>query len=301
MKKLIISITILLSSVVTVCALTSNFFIDSSKLSFYNDNKNSITSNFKNEYNLSYSIKEENEKENKEITSLVKKTTFLLLGGFNNINESNEDYYKRHKDYLNLRYDPVIPKDPSTFSGFDENSQEYKDDLVSGFAVPSLFKTFNEYEIIYNSFGDIRVASSNDIVLASVLLKNVKMKEQNKSNPMLYDTVKTNLIIYYYYKKLDGEYKLYYLHGETTDDLSDYLQTLENQENKQTMQMASTYDSNLKEIYDFSKLEALSEEKLNNIYNNNINNIVILNSYYNNYSIASATGFFINKGLIVTT
>ena len=45
----------------------------------------------------------------------------------------------------------------------------------------------------------------------------------------------------------------------------------------------------------------MTEEELNNIYNNNVNNVVFLNGYYNNSVIASANGFFINNGLIVTT
>ena len=65
------------------------------------------------------------------------------------------------------------------------------------------------------------------------------------------------------------------------------------------MQVAPSYDSSLKQIYDYSKLNAMTEEKINNIYNSNKSNIVILNSYYNNYSVASANGFFINEGLII--
>ena len=41
--------------------------------------------------------------------------------------ETPEEYYNRHKEYLKLRYAPNIPKDKKTSSGLDENSKEYKD------------------------------------------------------------------------------------------------------------------------------------------------------------------------------
>lgn len=67
------------------------------------------------------------------------------------------------------------------------------------------------------------------------------------------------------------------------------------------MAIAPSYQSQLSKIYSFEKLDKMTEEKLNNIYNSNVNNVVFLNGYYNNSVIASANGFFINNGLIVTT
>ena len=67
------------------------------------------------------------------------------------------------------------------------------------------------------------------------------------------------------------------------------------------MSIAPSYDSELKSIYNYEKLEAMSENDLNQIYETNINNVVQLNSYYNNMVVSSASGFFINDGLVVTT
>lgn len=302
MKKILIGIGVFLIGMASLCALTHGFWIDSSKLSLTTHSKqDTILSHFKDTYQLSYAIGVEDEAFHTKITALAKKTTYLLLGDFNNVKESSEEYYKRHQDYLQLRYNPVVPKDEFTLTGLDQNSQEYKDDLISGITVPQIFNSINELGILYKSFGDIRISKTNDIVLASVLLKDVSLKEQSKEDPMRYDRVKTNLILYYYYKELNGEYKLYYLYGETTEDLSNYVSMLENEEKKESMQMASTYESKLKEVYDFSKLEVLSDTELNSIYNTNAHNIVFLNSYYNNYVVSSAHGFFINKGLVLTT
>ena len=302
MKKIILSIYLISISIVSVYAISTKFTIDSTKISFSTNSKNgTIESNFNQNYRLSYSISSDNADLEKEIEELTKKTTYLLLGDFNNTDESSEDYYKRHQEYLELRYNPKIPKDKSTATGLDENSQEYKDDLVSGLNVPSMFLLLDELNIIYSSFGNIRVSETDDFIISTISLPNVTMREQSSENPMEYVNVRTNLIIYYYFKELDGQYKLYYLMGETTDELSDYFTEVESLEDKSTMQLAPSYDSKLKDIYNYSKLENVTTEQINNIYNSNSKNVLVFNSYYNNYLVTTANGFFINDGLVVTT
>lgn len=302
MKKIILSIYLISISIVSVYAISTKFTIDSTKISFSTNSKNgTIVSNFNQNYRLSYSISSDNADLEKEIEELTKKTTYLLLGDFNNTDESSEDYYKRHQEYLELRYNPKIPKDKSTATGLDENSQEYKDDLVSGLNVPSMFLLLDELNIIYSSFGNIRVSETDDFIISTISLPNVTMREQSSENPMEYVNVRTNLIIYYYFKELDGQYKLYYLMGETTDELSDYFTEVESLEDKSTMQLAPSYDSKLKDIYNYSKLENVTTEQINNIYNSNSKNVLVFNSYYNNYLVTTANGFFINDGLVVTT
>lgn len=301
-KRLLFGLLLLVLGGGVVYAVVNNFSLDSSQLSFRsNSKKSSVVDNFNDRYSLKRSIANENSELEEQIVTLTKKTTFLLLGSFNNVNESSEEYYKRHQEYLALRYAPDIPKDDSSFTGYDEDSQEYLDDLVSGFALPNLFNQFNEHEILYTSYGDIRVAVDDDKVISSITLPDVKMKEENSENPFEYQIINTNLVIYYYFKELDGEYKLYYLFGETTDNLSEYFHGIEVQEDDSTMAIMPSYDSSLKEIYNFEKLEAMSEADFTKIYDENSSNIVIINSYYSNSLVASAHGFFIQDGLVVTT
>lgn len=301
-KRLLFGLLLLVLGGGVVYAVVNNFSLDSSQLSFRsNSKKSSVVDNFNDRYSLKRSIANENSELEEQIVTLTKKTTFLLLGSFNNVNESSEEYYKRHQEYLALRYAPDIPKDDSSFTGYDEDSQEYLDDLVSGFALPNLFNQFNEHEILYTSYGDIRVAVDDDKVISSITLPDVKMKEENSENPFEYQIINTNLVIYYYFKELDGEYKLYYLFGETTDNLSEYFHGIEVQEDASTMAIMPSYDSSLKEIYNFEKLEAMSEADFTKIYDENSSNIVIINSYYSNSLVASAHGFFIQDGLVVTT
>lgn len=287
---------------IAVYALSLDFNFDSSKLSFSTNSKqSSIADKFDDKYQLSYSLKGEDAETEEEIKELTKKTTYLLLGDFNNENESSEDYYKRHKDYQEMAAYNYFPKDKNSSSGYDETNPLYRYVIASELAIPQLFNSFNELGIIYNSYGDIRVTISGDLVISTLTLPDVKMKEEDKDNSMNYKTIKTNLIIYYYFLKIDGTYRLTYLYGETTDNLSKYFNELEDSETKTTMAIATSYDSNLSSIYNFDKLNALSENDINNIYNSNLKNVVYLRSYYNNKVVSNGNGVFINDGIILTT
>ncbi len=304
-KKICILLVFASLSTISVYALSNNFHFDTSKLSYTsNSKKENVVDNFNKNYNLTYSISSENKELEEEIKNLTKKTTYLLFGGFNNTDETSENYYKRHKDWLDLRYNPKIPEvpvDDDNPFGLDTSSQEYQDDLVSGITIPQIFQQVKEMGFLYNSYGDIRVTFNDDLIISSITLPNVKVKEQSKEDPMKYDYIETNYIMYYYYKKLNDEWKLYYLYGESTDDVNDYFSEIESNETKGTMAIAPSYKSQLSTVYSFEKLESMTQEELNQVYNNNINTVVYLNSYYNNMVVASANGFFIHNGLVLTT
>lgn len=302
MKKKILIIALLFVSVSSVYALTKNFTIDTSKFSFSsNSKKSNVTSEFNKNYNLTYNISSSNEELKNEITSLSKKVTYLLLGESDKTNETSEEYFERRHDYLDLRYNPSVPKDPNSFAGLDENSQEYKDDIVSGLSVPGMFNMLDELNVTYSSIGSVRISINDDMIISMVYLPNISMKKEDSENPMNYINEKTNLIMYYYFKKLDDKYKLYYLFGETTDDLNEFFGDMEDSESTKSISISKNYDSQLSDIYDFSKMNSLDENKLNELYNNNYKNVLILNAYYNTKLVASANGFLINDGLVVTT
>lgn len=292
-KVLIIPILLM-----TLGAKDNRFTFDSSKL-FDGNSKDEYISSFNKLYKLESDALEE--KQNEEIIKLTKQTTYLLFGKPNNTNETDSEYYNRYQDYLKLRYAPKIPKDKSTYTGLDEKSQEYKDDIISGFTLPSIFKKVSETRPLYNTYGNIKINETNNFIISSIILPNVKIRDENPDNPKEYMTKKTNIIMHYYYKKLDKEYKLYYLYGDFSDELDEYFEEVQNNETKKSLAITSSNNSKLKEIYNFSKLNAITENELNSIYEKNKNNIVYLNSYYNSGIVASGNGFFINDGLIVTT
>lgn len=285
MKKILITIITIVLCTVTVFAATKSFTITSTNLSFNNSKQKAITQEFNKKYDLSYKISSKDESLKKEITSLTKKVTYLLLGEMNEDEETPEEYYNRHKEYLKLRYAPKIPKDENSYTGYDEKSQEYKDDLVSGAVVPNLFLTINELKIKYNTFGDIRVVETAGGMLAISNIPNIKLKVTSTENPKEYELQETNLSLLYYFKKNGTDYQLYYLSGETYNDETD--------------EITSKSDLNL--AYDYSKLNSLTQADIDNVTNIGKENVMYLTSNYNNYVVGHANAIVINKGLLVTT
>ena len=285
MKKILITIITIVLCTVTVFAAAKSFTITSTNLSFNNSKQKAITQEFNKKYDLSYKISSKDESLKKEITSLAKKVTYLLLGEMNDDEETPEEYYNRHKEYLKLRYAPKIPKDENSYTGYDEKSQEYKDDLVSGAVVPNLFLTINELKIKYNTFGDIRVVETAGGMLAISNIPNIKLKVTSTENPKEYELQETNLSLLYYFKKNGTDYQLYYLSGETYNDETD--------------EITSKSDLNL--AYDYSKLNSLTQADIDNVTNIGKENVMYLTSNYNNYVVGHANAIVINKGLLVTT
>ncbi len=255
-------------------------------------------------FDSNFEFEEDNNDNNydlkEEIIELTKKTTYLLLGEANSKNESSENYYKRHQDYLNLRYNPEVPKDENSFIGLDENSQEYKDDLLSGISVPGMFLMLSELDVKYSTYGEIRVTITDDInTIGMITLPNITMKEKNENNPSEYNTIQTDLTMYYYFKKLNNEFKLLYIYGETKDDIKEYIYNSD--EKTGILSRDKDYNSQLKDLYNFSKADDITNDTLSNIYNENNSKIVFLSSTYNTGIVEMANGFFINEGLIITT
>lgn len=303
MNKKIVKIIIPLFLLVTIgtvsIAKTEGIIINDETFLF--DNKeNNILLNFDSNFEVENNNNDKDYELRQTIIELTKRTTYLLLGESNNKNESSESYFKRHKEYLQLRYNPKIPEDKNSLMGLDQNSQEYKDDILSGISVPGMFLKLSELEVEHDTYGKIQVSViDNDNVFSTITLTGVTMKEQDEENPMNYNIIKTNLTMYYYFKKIDNEYKLLYLYGETEDDIKEYIDS--NNERRGTLSKDADYNSKLEDIYDFSKANAITDNILNNIYDNNKSKIVFLNSVCNTGTVTTANGFFISEELLATT
>ena len=297
--KIIVSFLLLITIGTSSLAVTDGISINEETFIF-NNNKNNILTKFNTEYSISKIEDDENSELKQNITELTKKTTYLLLGEANNTKESSENFYKRHQDYFKLRYNPEIPKDDSTAVGLDVNSEEYHDDMLSGISLPGMFLNLNELGIKYKSYGQIRISIVDEKnVISSITLPDVQMKEQDSKEPMKYNIIQTDLTMYYCFKKLNDEYKLLYLYGETNNDIEEFMENVN--EEKGTLSKNTDYNSKLTEMYDFSKAKAISDNTLNSIYNQNKTKIVYLNAMYNTGIITSANGFFISEGIIATT
>ena len=103
-------------------AITNGINTNNETFSFINKEE-MIISNFDKKYEITANKNDTDYELTKKIKELTKKTTYLLLGEANSKKESGENYYKRHQDYLELRYNPEIPKDENSYSGLDTDSQ----------------------------------------------------------------------------------------------------------------------------------------------------------------------------------
>ena len=289
MKKIVFVLIVFLF-VVTTSASSNSFVIKD--INFNKEEQ--IISKLPKENTLTYKI--DYEDKNKDIIDLSKKVTYLLLGPSNN--ESAEDYYKRHKDFLNIRYAPEIPlKDGKE----DTNSEEYKYNLISSFALPSVFLEINALDINYSTFGDITVSKSNDLILSTVVLPSITMKETDENDSSKYNVVNTNLVIYYFFKEYKGEYKLVLLVAESKNNIDDYLNDISENSSRNTINIVKDYNSTLNNMYNITNLRKITNGTINNIYENNKEKIVKIVSFYKDGSSFMGNGFFIDKGLVVTT
>lgn len=300
---LIIIILLLTTCSTIVFAFSSGFNSDFSKLYASNNSSNkedSIKQNFDSQYNVTYNIQDMDEAKRNKIEQAVKRITQVMCGPINNINESSEDFYKRKSEYSNIIYSPTIPKDPNSFTGYDENSQEYKDSLVAGFNM-DIFNQIKNIEPVYDSYGEITIAEAPNFVVTSILLKNAKIKTQSSVDPTKFTYETTNLRMYYLLKEQDNDYRLYMSQGEAGDDVKEYLDSVGEKEDNAKAAIEPTANNDLRKAYDFSKVDSLSDKQLENIKSKNIESMVYLSSTYNNESVANSNGFFIKPGIIATT
>ena len=292
-NKLILCICAFTLFVSIVYALNFGFNFDFNSSKLNNTKKNNILSNFDESYKLSYKLENDSSEEKKKIESLVKKTTYLLLGYSNNKYESNEEYYQRHQDYLDLALYNHYKKEGT-------ENKNYADMFidVSTIAVPSMFSKMNSLGLIYNNYKDIRVNIINDLVITSITLTNVSMNKEDNTK-YEYSKINNDVVIYYYFVKVNDEYYLAYIYGEITDEVSDYLEKLE--ENEVRKVAVTSYISNATSVYKYDKLNNMPKDNIVNTYLKNKDNIVYLDGIYNSSSVVSANGIFINEGLVLTT
>lgn len=292
-NKLIFGICAFTLFVSIVYALNFGFNFDFNSSKLNNTKKNNILNNFDESYKLTYKLENSNSEEKEKQESLVKKTTYLLLGYSNSKDETNEEYYKRHQDYLDLALYNHYKKEGTV-------NKNYADMFVnvSAIAIPSMFSQMNSLGLIYNNYKDIRVNTIDDLVIASITLTNVSMNAVDNSK-YEYTKINNDIVMYYYFVKVNNEYYLAYVYGEITDEVSNYLEKLEENEVKKVA--VTTYASNATSVYNYDKLNNMPKNNIVNTYLKNKDNIIYLDSIYNTSSVGSANGIFINDGLVLTT
>ena len=118
MRKIVVCFISIFLCIVTVYALTNDFDLDLSKLSISanSSNNSTVLDSFNSKYALDTKVTSDNGALKEEITTLTKKTTYLLLG---KSLETDEEYYKRHREYLDLGAYNFFP--------YDKEKGEYDD------------------------------------------------------------------------------------------------------------------------------------------------------------------------------
>ena len=292
-NKLIFGICAFTLFVSIVYALNFGFNFDFNSSKLNNTKENNILSSFDESYKLTYKLESTNNEEKDRQESLVKKTTYLLLGYSNSKDEGNEEYYKRHQDYLDLALYNHYKKEGT-------DNKNYADMFVnvSSIVVPSMFSQMNSLGLVYNNYKDIRVNTIDDLVIASITLTNVSMNAEDNTKRE-YTKINNDIVMYYYYVKVNNEYYLAYIYGEITDEVTNYLEKLEENEIKKVA--VTSYASDATSVYNYDKLNNMPKNNIVNTYLKNKDNILYLDALYNTSSVGSANGIFINDGLVLTT
>lgn len=267
------------------------------------DINNEKTKNIISEFNKEYEIKKDisdtnNTQLNNEITKISRKITYLLIGAPNQKNTDYEEYAKRKKELFALRYAPEIPK--NTDGSLDSDTQEYKDDLFTGLNIPGIFKLLTEKNIQYKGYGITKVIGSEDSIYALTYINDVKINTPNESNPRKIDNISTNLKLFYVFKKIGNEYKIYYIYGETTDTASNFVDDMSSIELNNGVSSGKFIPDNI-ESFDYSKLINLDNNIISGVYGNHSDSVVKIIFSDVDKESSSGVGFYVASGIIATS
>lgn len=158
-------------------------------------------------------------------------------------------------------------------------------ETLSGVMFVDLYlNKINDSNIELGRIKDIKSATLNEDVIVFIYVEDTIVNKK-----------KTNMILSYWFKKDENDYKLYYPWISFGNELEEYFQKIGYIE--ETNKIIG--DSYNKLSLDGNK-NYISNDKLLNIYNDNIDSVVQITSMSDgNYNYGS--GFFIREGVVVTT
>lgn len=295
MKKKIVFLMFLFFSFSIVYALSSqSFTIDLNKL---NRNKNiaqEINETVDNKYNISYQIEEDQEQ--KKVELATRKVAYLLLGD-ENTKLTADSYLDRKDAFIDMFYQPEIPKDKD--GNIDYDSKEFTESAVAGFSY-SLFKNIVAVNPTYQKLGQPIIIKGEGCYYATIAVKGFEHDDYNMEDPMTLTRATNDVIFYFKFKKLDGEYKLAWSQAHYSEDTDKYFNDFSSQEASTSYNIEMDFED-ISDMFDFSKLNKISDKEFKRLYDSNKKTTVMLNSYYRNNIVNTANGFYLRKGLVVTT
>lgn len=188
--------------------------------------------------------------------------------------------------------------DNKTLNTIKNNSNKVTSGLKNGgkgisFSESNKTLAKNSYNQTSNSLKNVNLNSATS--------KNTKVFEENglAVSTTTYQNVKGtgNVTVTSYYKKENGEYKLVYVTDSKTSNINKKFESLAQSE-KSGKESFNSIDPKLAEAFGG---KVMDQKLMKEIYDNQKAIVVILNTYDGDKIVNTGSGFFINKGVIVTT
>lgn len=294
-KKKLFFLPLLFCAFMIQADAAGSFQIDLDQLDKEQSIGNTINQSVDNSYKIDYQA--QTNEEEQEIARLSRKVVYLLVGN-ENTEFTVENYMYRKETLQDMCYDPDIPKDEN--GDYDFTSQEAADSFIMSYFVGGLFKNIARNNPTYKKVGQPIVIKGEDRYLSTIAISDFTYNDYDNDNPMEIIRSTTDVIFYLEFKKDGEEWKLSYANAHFSDDTDQYFEDLTEQEDSSSYNVEMDFED-LKDQFDFSKLEKVGEGTWEKLYNSNKRNSVILNSYYRNNVVNTANGFYLRKGVIVTT
>ena len=263
-KNFLIIIFSFFLNISVVFALENEFIIDVDKINI-NAKGNILIDGLDSTYNIETDGFSKAEEVNEGAKEYTKKLLELTLG--------DDDLNERGRAMLRECY-------ISTDNGFD---------TLSAYAfINSFIENVASKNISYEYLKVIRTIEFEHGIITLSYFPNATV-----------DGEKTDLMLLYYLKVVDGEYKLFMPWFTTGDDLEQYFYDIASSEDKGDI-IGGTYKSiSLEE--DKMANEKLTDEYLNEIYVNNKDYNVSISAVSDGAVSSYGSGFFIREGVVVTT
>lgn len=259
-----------------------------------NDTK--ITNSIKSFSNEQYNIKKINTKElTLEEEQQIIETALNITNAYNDI--TNDKYVSNIEKYVvripEHRLDEILI--------YTDDFKKWSDKVITIEALANLFQSRNA---TFESIKGTQITyTSSERSIVQVYVDNYKITYGSTAYGL--DAIFEYEIVY---EEASGLYKVNNLAIEWVKDLNDYYQQTETKErnqnkyNSSSLSNVSSYIPSSYTNFDYSKLKQVSSHTTTNIYNQNKDSIVIIDSAsQGGMPTGSASGFYIRSGVVVTS
>ena len=257
MKKIIFSLVLFISFISCVNA----FEIDVDKIEI-----TKMSDSLINKLDSSYKIETEGFEDeliyNKEVNELTKKLV--------EISTSSSTKIDKQKEIFNYMY--LVSN-----NGFGN--------LTATAMIQSFVDNLDNLNIKYEYIKIIRSIKCSEGIISFAYLDDILINDEVK-----------DMVLVYWYKEVDGEYKLYFPWVMMDDDLEEYYNKVINNENND-----NTISGTYKNMSLTGNSNSVDDLVLSNLYNMNKDSNVSINGLDLSGVNSYGSGFFIREGVVVTT